>query len=155
MSSLLVIGGTGFFGKSILDYFNRGNLDKFGIEQIYIMSRNATKFPKEYPKLLTNIKSKVIFLSEDISKVNELPKVDFIIHAAASTNAQNYINSPKIERDNIINSTLNFCKLVPKFCSDTKIIFTSSGAVYGAQNTEISHIIEDENLVPLVPIEYT
>ena len=153
MSSLLIIGGTGFFGKSILDFFNRGNLETFGIDLIYIMSRNAFKFPIEYPKLLTSINSKVIFLSEDISKVNELPKVDFIIHAAATTNAQNYINAPKLERENIINSTLNFCKLVLKFCADSKIIYTSSGAVYGAQNSNISHLKEDEKLVPIGTLE--
>ncbi len=153
MSSLLVIGGTGFFGKSIIDFFNRGNLEEFGIELIYIMSRNANNFPIEYQKLLTNINTKVKFLSEDISAVKELPSVDFIIHAASSSNAQNYINASNLERENIINSTLNFCKLVPKYCANCKVIYISSGAIYGAQNPELSHIKEDENLVPVESLE--
>jgi len=38
MSTLLIIGGTGFFGKSILDSFKRGGLEKWGIERVIAMS---------------------------------------------------------------------------------------------------------------------
>ena len=40
MSSLLVIGGTGFFGKSILDSYRRGRLQKWKITKVYIFARN-------------------------------------------------------------------------------------------------------------------
>jgi len=38
MPTLLVIGGTGFFGKSILDSFKRGALEKWGIDRVIAMS---------------------------------------------------------------------------------------------------------------------
>ena len=34
--SLLIIGGTGFFGKSILDSFKRGLLKEFNINKILV-----------------------------------------------------------------------------------------------------------------------
>ena len=43
---LLVIGGTGFFGKSILDSFVNGRLNKFQISQLIILSRSTDKFQK-------------------------------------------------------------------------------------------------------------
>jgi len=52
MSSLLVIGGTGFFGKSILDIFQRGNLDKYGINKIIITARRVDEFKLKYPELM-------------------------------------------------------------------------------------------------------
>jgi len=38
MFSFLVIGGTGFFSKSILDSFKRGGLEKWGIDRVIAMS---------------------------------------------------------------------------------------------------------------------
>jgi nucleoside-diphosphate-sugar epimerase len=46
MSTLLVIGGTGFFGKSILDSFKRGGLEKWGIERIIAMSCSICRILK-------------------------------------------------------------------------------------------------------------
>jgi len=44
LKSLLIIGGTGFFGKSILDSFKRGLLSEFNISKIIILARNIDKF---------------------------------------------------------------------------------------------------------------
>ena len=54
MTTLLVIGGKGFLGKSILDPFKRGALEKWGIERFIAMSRNAESLRKEASQLLSS-----------------------------------------------------------------------------------------------------
>lgn len=41
--TLLVIGGTGYFGKSILDSFARGQLAPYGIGRVIAMARDTRK----------------------------------------------------------------------------------------------------------------
>jgi hypothetical protein len=69
---LLIIGGTGFFGKSILDLFNKGCLDIYGIEEIYILARRTDEFARNYPEL---INEKIKLISADISACSALPVV--------------------------------------------------------------------------------
>ena len=45
---LLLIGGTGFFGKSILDAFKRNILDIFHVSEIIVVSRNSKNFKINY-----------------------------------------------------------------------------------------------------------
>jgi len=140
MARLLVIGGSGFFGKSILDSYQRGLLRPFGIESISVMARNAQILKSQSPELLDQT---VSLVDADISRCLELPKAEYVIYAAASTNAQHYIDQPDTERLNILAGAYNFCKLAQLYCRDSKIIFTSSGAVYGQQPQNLSHVSED------------
>jgi dTDP-glucose 4,6-dehydratase len=140
MSTLLIIGGTGFFGKSILDAYNRGLLSAWGIDKVIVMSRNATKLKFDNPELMLDT---VELLDGDISTVDFLPKSDFVIHAAASTDASRYLSHDEEEKKNIISGTLNYCRLAHKFHKDSRIVFCSSGAVYGYQPKDIQHLTED------------
>lgn len=140
MASLLVIGGTGFFGKSILDAFQRNLLDPWSIDKVIIMARNPEALQKNHSQLLT---SKVKLLKGDIASTNELPFANYIIHAAASTDARNYQLAPLKERSNIIRGTLNYCELAKEFNQKSKIVYVSSGAVYGPQPPNLEKIPED------------
>lgn len=140
MSTLLIIGGTGFFGKSILDSFNRGGLEKWGIERVIAMSRNTESLGKEAPQLIS---SKLELYSADITKTTTLPAADIVIHAAASTDAARYISCPLQEQENIHAGTDNYCKLAKTFHAESKILYVSSGAVYGKQPACMTHIPEE------------
>jgi nucleoside-diphosphate-sugar epimerase len=140
MASLLIIGGTGFFGKSILDAFQRNLLDSWGIDSLMIMARHPEELKKNHSKLIT---SKVKLLKGDIASINELPFADYVIHAAASTDARSYHLAPLKERSNIIRGTLNYCELAKEFNQKSKIVYVSSGAVYGAQPHDLKKIPED------------
>jgi dTDP-glucose 4,6-dehydratase len=140
MASLLVIGGTGFFGKSILDAFQRNMLNPWSIDKITIIARRPEEIQGEYSKLITK---RVKFIKGDICSISELPFADFVIHAAASTDARNYIASSSTERSNIIRGTLNYCELAKKFHQKSKIVYVSSGAVYGPQPHDLEKIPED------------
>jgi len=140
MASLLIIGGTGFFGKSILDLFQRNGLDDWLIDKVLVIARNPEKLLVEAPELIS---SKVQLIKGDIATVQELPYADYVIHAAASTDASKYLSQGEEERKNIIMGTLNYCKLAPIFHQNSKIVFCSSGAVYGAQPQSVKALEED------------
>ena len=140
MSSLLIIGGTGFFGKSILDCYKRGLLSPWGVNKVIVMSRNSDNFKHNYPELISQ---GVEFFTGDISIIDHFPKADYVIHAAASTDASLYLSHNKKEKKNIIRGTLNYCQLATEFHKNSKIVFCSSGAVYGYQPEQVKNLTED------------
>ena len=114
MSKLLFIGGTGFLGQSFFDYINNGKIKKPKIKKIYIVSRTERK-----------IKSKIrtFYIKKSIADLKILPLTDYIIYAANSKNNIENIKGIK-----------NFINRLTDKHKNTKIIFTSSGAVYGPNN---------------------
>jgi dTDP-glucose 4,6-dehydratase len=140
LAKLLVIGGTGFFGKSILDLFQRGGLDVYGINKIIIAARRVEEFLSKYPELIND---KVQIISLDISNCESLPEAEIVIHAASSTDARDYLNDGNGQRKNIEESTSNYCTLAPKYHRNSKIVYCSSGAVYGQQPSEVESMTED------------
>ena len=140
VTKLLVIGGTGFFGKSILDLFQRGGLSEYGIHNIIIAARNIERFIEKYPEL---INSGVEFFQMDISISSILPEADIVIHAAASTDARDYVNNGNGQRTNIESATSNYCNLASKHHCFSKIVYCSSGAVYGQQPYNVESMSED------------
>lgn len=111
MKSLLFIGGTGFLGQSFFDYINKDKLNKLKLSKIIIVSRK---------KKLVKSKIKVSYIKKSISNIKLIPYVDYIIYAANSDN--------NLENLKGVNTFIN---LLDKNHKKTKILFTSSGAVYG------------------------
>lgn len=140
MKTLLIIGGTGFFGKSILDSFINNKLKKFNITNIIIMAREIENFKNKFPEL---INEKVDFIKADITKTDNIPEADFIIHAATSTNAKDYLINGDIQVENIEKGVTNFCKIAFQKKISSKIVYCSSGAVYGQQPSNVLKV--DEN----------
>ncbi len=140
MKTLLVIGGTGFFGKSILDAFGRGLLKPWAITHVISMSRNAQSLLQDAPELVTQ---GVELLTADIRNSASLPEADYVIHAAASTDIRNYLSKPEQEMYNIQAGTYNFCELVKKTHKKSKIVYVSSGAVYGVQPDDLEKVSEE------------
>jgi dTDP-glucose 4,6-dehydratase len=139
MKTLLVIGGSGFFGKSILDAFSRNLLAPWHISKVIVMSRSANKLLQDTPGL---VGPNVELYSADITNTDCLPFADYVIHAAASTNVRNYLSSPEDEKKNIQAGTYHYCDLAKIHHTNSKIVYVSSGAVYGVQPTNIDEIEE-------------
>jgi nucleoside-diphosphate-sugar epimerase len=138
--SIMIIGGTGFFGKSILDSFQRGLLKRYSIESIIIGARNIDSFRNSFSELLNE---NVELLQIDISNAVELPHADIVIHAAASTAARDYQTNPHGEKINIETATTNYCDLAKMYHKDSHIVYCSSGAVYGQQPEDIELMDEE------------
>jgi nucleoside-diphosphate-sugar epimerase len=140
MASLLVIGGSGFFGKSILDAYKRGLLDLWNINRIEVVARKASHLYASNPELIAK---SIYFHDLDITNCARLPVADYVMHAAASTDARNYLAKPEEEKKNIQLGTSHFCQLAEQYFKNSKILYISSGAAYGQQLAEMSHIKED------------
>ena len=142
MKTLLVIGGSGFFGKSILDAFSRNLLAPWHVGKVIVMSRNAMTLLKDAAVL---VGQNVELYSADITNTESLPFADYVIHAAASTNVRNYLSSPEDEKKNIQAGTYHFCDLAKIHHVNSKVVYVSSGAAYGIQPSFLDGI--DESFV--------
>jgi hypothetical protein len=72
--------------------------------------------------------------------MNHLPDFEIIIHAATSTNLKNYTAQPETEKDNLELGVTNFCKLISQSNMNSKIVYCSSGAVYGIKTLHLENI---------------
>lgn len=145
--SLAVIGGTGFFGKSILDAFGRGLLAPWGIERVVAASRRPETLRRDHPEL---IGPGVELATLDITSGATLPRVDYVIHAANTTDARAYAADPSRERATILAAAERFVARAVADCPDAAVVYTSSGAVYGQQSTGVAALEED---APLAGVE--
>ncbi len=86
----------------------------------------------------------VELINGDISSIKTLPEVDFVIHAASSTKMEDY-NSNNFGKNYVEKAVSNYCDLSTKFHLKSRILYCSSGAVYGKQPLDIIKIREDFN----------
>ena len=140
MKKLLVLGGSGFIGRSILDEFCSGKLKKFEINKLILVSRNITKLKKNYKK------KNIIFRKLNLISVQNIPDADVIIHAAENaikkTNEKKFKESIKLSNK----ITKNLIKIFKKLKCKKTIIYLSSGAVY-RPNNKIKKITENNNIL--------
>ena len=114
--TLLILGGTSFFGLSITDYISRhDNFLKKKINRVIILSRKNKK------KLLKPNSKYIVFdyIFKDFSELRNLPTCDYIIYLLRSNNYKTDTKNFKL-----------FTKMVSKDKDKKKILYTSSGAIY-------------------------
>ena len=127
MKTLMILGGSGYLGKSFLQYFIDGKLKKYNIKKIILLSRNINKLRKIF-----NIKSKNVILRKiDLIKAGYLPKADMIIHAAESSIFTKDIKKLKTISNESIKITQNLYKILSTTKKDMSLLYMSSGVVYG------------------------
>ncbi|MDD3885615.1 MAG: NAD(P)-dependent oxidoreductase [Victivallaceae bacterium] len=133
---ILVTGGTGFFGKSIIDAVRRGRLEN---HEFVMMSRHPDKFIAACPQLAA-VKG-VRFIAGDV-RYFAFPDEPFdaVIHAA--TPALTTISDAEM-RDIINAGAARVCQYMKSCLPHGRLLFCSSGAVYGVQPPEIERLPED------------
>jgi dTDP-glucose 4,6-dehydratase len=144
-ADLLLTGGTGFFGKwlleSLIDLSQRNNL---GLT-IHLVTRNRQQFLERYPHF-----SEAYFLSAIRwveGDVRNLPsirasKIDYVIHAATDTRATVQADDPYHTFSTILQGTEQVLNAAQRLGA-RKFLLTSSGAVYGPQPRTLSHLNEE------------
>ena len=133
-----ITGGTGFFGMWLLESFTKANdaLD-LGMSAT-VLTRSKRAFEEKAPWLAQ--RRDLGFFEGDI-KAGIFPKgkFDYVIHAAAEV-------SDTLSSDDILDTIILGTKNLLKFVDSSnvkKLLFVSSGAVYGRQADEVTRIEED------------
>lgn len=126
MNNILITGGTGFFGKSILDYRLR-HPDFLNDAAITILSRDPAKFTAANPRLAQQ--PSLSFVQGDVRNFSCEQRFDTIIHAA--TSAVTTLSDEEMH-STIVDGTRHVLEVAKK-CETQRLLFTSSGAVYGPQ----------------------
>lgn len=141
--SFFITGGTGFFGKWLLESFAHINNALSLNMHAHILTRDPLKIKKEIPHLAS-----YDHMSWVVGDVRDfmIPqgKFDYVVHGA--TPAIEPIDALKT-LETIINGTRRVLELAST-CGTKKLLFISSGAVYGKQPGTISPFPEDHSFGP-------
>lgn len=138
---LFITGGTGFFGKSMLDYRRRHPEWLWSKADWIVLSRSPEKFIAE--NFLLAKQSGVSFIDGDVRSF-AFPKGDFdaIIHSATSA-------VTTLADEEMMSVILDGTRRVIDFAVEKgcrKLLFTSSGAVYGPRTSPVS---ENDECLPV------
>lgn len=143
---LFLTGGTGFFGRWLLETLTWAN-DRLDLDlRITVLSRDPTGFAHQAPHLGNH--STVDWCHGDVRSFKSPDgQFSFVIHAATAASLPLSQAEPLITFDTIVNGT----KRVLEFAIDSDcqaFLLTSSGAVYGPQPVDLSHLSEDYTGAP-------
>ena len=133
--TVVITGGTGFIGKWILEYFLYLVRNKFTNVKVIILSRDPDFFLNQYPHFrfphFQFIQGEIISFD-----YNKLPHADVIIHAATDASAKLNNEQPLRMIDTIVEGTRKVLDYAVRVKS-IKVLYLSSGAVYGVQPDEM------------------
>jgi nucleoside-diphosphate-sugar epimerase len=138
---IFVTGGTGFFGRWLLESFARANVELDLGASACVLTRNPAAFAAKAPLLAAD--TAIQLLAGDFTSF-PFPEGAFhsVIHAGTEPEFQPHAGAPL----GIFEANVNGTRRVLEFARQsgaTRFLFTSSGAAYGRQPSELTHIPED------------
>jgi nucleoside-diphosphate-sugar epimerase len=138
---IFITGGTGFFGAWLLESFLFANQQLDLKASATVLTRRPDSAQQALPHLMLN---PAITLHKGDVRSFEFPKGEYshIIHAATDASAKLNNENPLLMLDTIIEGTRHTLDFAVQ-CNAKKFLLTSSGAVYGQQPSEMTHIPED------------
>lgn len=139
--SFFITGGTGFFGMWLLESFALIN-DQLALGmRATVLTRNPVAFAQKAPHLTS--RADLAFIQGDIRSFSfPTGQFDYIIHAATEASAKLNDEAPDEMLDAIVAGTRRTLEFAAR-CGVKKLLLTSSGAVYGKQPSDLTHIPED------------
>ena len=143
---LFITGGTGFFGCWLLESLLWA-IDRLGLEtSAVVLTRDSEAFRRKAPHLAMH---PAIQLHVGDVRSFEFPAGAFshVIHMATEASARLNLEDPLLMVDTIVQGTQHTLGFARE-CGAKRFLLTSSGAVYGKQPAELTHIPEDHNGAP-------
>ena len=136
MGKLLILGGTGFVGKSLISSSKIGDFGKIYSSQRGVASTGIRDPSGIIPQNL----------AWDIRNLSDLPlDFDVIIHAATPASAALNNSDPREMFKIIVQGMENVIEFASRHHNPPTVLFTSSGAVYGDIPESIENVPEDWN----------
>ncbi len=138
---VFITGGTGFFGNWLLESFVRAN-DTLDLNATaYVLTRDPAAFRSRAPRLAAN--PAIVLHAGDFTRF-EFPAGPFhaVLHAATEPEFRPHADAPLGIFDANVQGTrrvLDFARA----SGVSRFLFTSSGAAYGPQPSELTHIPEE------------
>lgn len=132
---IFMTGGTGFIGRWMLEALAFSDCDA----EVVILSRDPDAFAARAPHLARRFQ----FIAGDVMDFAAPPsRFTHVIHAATDASAALNANDPRRMFDTIVTGTRRVLDLAVERGAG-RLLFLSSGAVYGAQPWEVGHVAED------------
>lgn len=140
-TSLFISGGTGFFGVWLLEAILAANRERSLGCRVMVLSRDPARFAAKAPHLVAD--PALSFIEGDVRdfRFPEGP-ITHVIHAATEASASLTADDPQVMFDVCVEGTRRMLALAEEKRSQ-RFLFTSSGAVYGRQPPELTHVPED------------
>jgi dTDP-glucose 4,6-dehydratase len=138
---LFITGGTGFFGAWLLESFAWANRALELNSSATVLTRDPGAFLRKAPHFASE---PAIKFHEGDVRTFSFPSGQFshVIHGATESSAVPGHQSPLLMLDTIVAGTRR-CLDFAAACGARKLLLTSSGAVYGKQPSDVTHVSED------------
>jgi len=139
--SIFLTGGTGFFGCWLLESFAWANDQLHLSAKATVLSRSPEAFAAKAPHLANH--PAVRLIQGDV-RTFEFPagEFPFVIHAATEASAKLNQENPLLMFETVVEGTRRTLEFA-RTHGTRQFLLTSSGAVYGKQPPEMTHIPED------------
>ena len=143
---ILITGGTGFFGKALLNYWLANPVPQISGAKLTFISRDPARFMTDCGHLLKPLSARV--LAADVQLPESLPESNYshVLHAATDS-TRGLSLSPLQRYDQIVIGTRNILDLAVR-CGAKRLLLTSSGGVYGAQPPTLAALPESYHGMP-------
>jgi nucleoside-diphosphate-sugar epimerase len=143
---IFITGGSGFIGCWLLEVLREADRQfQLGL-QVLILSRDPQSFAHKAPHL-ANYSGFAVLQGDVTDFISPLGEFSHIIHAATDASAALNEHNPLKMFDTIVAGTRRVLALAAEK-KTAKVLFLSSGAVYGQQPWEMQHIPETVMLGP-------
>ena len=138
-----ITGGTGFFGMWLLETFAYVN-DALGLGmKATVLTRHPEAFELKAPHLTA--RHDLQFISGDIRGFSfPAGKFPFVVHAATEASVKLNAENPREMFDSIVSGANRMLEFAAQ-AGVRKFLLTSSGAIYGRQPSELTHVPETYN----------
>lgn len=143
---LFLTGGTGFFGHWLLESLLRANRELGLNLQVTALTRDAGRFRRQSPHVADD--RAVTFLEGDIQTFRfPLEPHTHVVHAATDSGGQQALRPAFELAEAIVNGTRHTFQFALA-TGARRLLYTSSGAVYGRNSATETHIPETSKAAP-------